>query len=137
MSPLFEQINAAAGVYYGFPATSDQIIRTQQELHLNNLPAIPEDYVEFLRHCNIVSFDGNSLYGINPNGYSGDILSENLNQHLPLSDILILGANDFDLLAYNAAQNIYQIIDKDDFKVLQTYQNLNEAGCCILKIDND
>lgn len=137
MSLLFEQIAAVDGLYYGSPATSDQIIRTQQELHLNGLPAIPEDYVKFLRHCNIVSFDGNSLYGINLQSYSGDILSENLNQNVPLPNVLILGANDFDFLAYNAAKNIYQIIDKDDFKVLQTYQNLKQAGCCILKIDDD
>lgn len=137
MTSLFKQIADTEGIYFGTPAASEQIVRTQQELHLHNLPAIPSDYIEFLHCCNIVSFDGNSLFGINPNGYSGDILSENLNLNTPLPNILILGCNDFDYLAYNAAENVYQIIDKDDFKVLQTYQTLNEAGCCILKIDYD
>lgn len=134
MNECLARINDLKNKFCGAPVSKQQIIRIQQELKLNRLPAIPEDYVEFLHHYNIVSHNSGTLWGINPNGYAGDLLSENLNLELPSADILILGCDEFDFLAYNSAKNVYQILDRDDFVVLQTYQRLDTAINYILKL---
>lgn len=135
MNEYLTKLNNLENKFCGIPVSTQQIIRTQQELKINQLPAIPEDYIELLHHYNIVSYNSGVLWGINPNGYSGDILSENLNLELPSADILLLGCDDFDFLAYNSAKNNYQILDKDDFAVLHTYQKLGTAIDYIFKLD--
>ena len=122
----------------GSAAPSLHIISMQQDLKFNNLPTMPTEFTELLHHTNTINYDGVFIFGINPNSYFLDILSENLRLELPNSEnILILGGDDFEYLAYNPKDDCYQIIDKDDMKVLETYSRLPEALSYILKIDDE
>ena len=48
--------------------------------------------------------------------------------------MIILGVNEMDYLGYNHKWQVYQIIDKDDFEVLEEYHELTAALNDILKI---
>ena len=45
------------------PATAEDIEWANNELKKSNLPSIPNDYADFLRHCNGFAFNGVELYG--------------------------------------------------------------------------
>ena len=76
------------------------------------------------------------LAGIYPeNPEFPDLLRLNLRVRHPLCrDLIILGVNEMDYLGYNHKWQVYQIIDKDDFEVLEEYHELTAALNDILKI---
>lgn len=120
------------------PASTEQIIRTQQDLKINNIAAIPQDFTELLHQINTIEHDGCYLFGINPRSYYLDIFAENEMINLPNKEnLLILGYDDFDYLIYNQTKECYQIIDKDSIEVLQTFSNLTKAIKYLFKIEDD
>lgn len=122
----------------GNSSPSLHIISMQQDLKFNNLPTMPNEFTELLHHANTINYDGAFVFGINPNSYFLDILSENLRLELSDSEnLLILGGDNFEYLAYNQKDECYQIIDKEDMEVLETYSQLSEALSYILKIDDE
>ena len=65
------------------PASTEQIIRAQQDLKINNIAAIPQDFTELLHQINTIEYDGCYLFGINPRSYYLDIFAENEMIDLP------------------------------------------------------
>ncbi len=116
--------------------TSTNIIFMQQFLKQHNYALLPDEFVEFLHYFNGISYNGSVIYGIYTNENLQDISNTNTSIIHPLhKDLVFLGHNDFDYLAYNQKHQIYQIIDKADFEVLEEYQDLSPALQHILKID--
>lgn len=122
----------------GQPAPQQYVIAAQQDLKYNNLPSIPSEFIELLHHVNSLNYDGAFIFGINPENYFLDILSENLLLQFPQKQkILVLGYNEFEYLAYQEAIQQYQIIDKDSLEVVETYPNLTMALKYFLKAENE
>ncbi len=120
------------------PASTEQIIRAQQDLKINNIAAIPQDFTELLHQINTIEYDGCYLFGINPRSYYLDIFAENEMIDLPNKEnLLILGYDEFDYLIYNHTKECYQIIDKDSIEVIQTFSNLTKAIKYLFKIEDD
>lgn len=139
MQKLVEQLNGFSEASAGRPVEAEQIIRCQKELRQNDITAIPEDYLDFLHKFNGFAWNGSFLFGIAPfKDFFLDILRENLFICHPRSDeVIILGFNEYDYLAYNASLSCYQIIDKAEFMVLNTYTGCAHAVRHILKIEDD
>lgn len=139
MQNLVKQLNGLSEANAGKPVETAQIILCQKELCQNGIAPIPQEYLEFLHHFNAFAWDGSFLFGISPfKDFFLDILRENLFTEHPQSDeIIILGFNEYDYLAYNTAISRYQIIDKSEFMVLNTYADCANAVRHILKIEND
>ncbi len=138
MKQLLKLIAALPYSLPGKPAPAEDVIAVQQDLKFNGLPALPEDFVRFLHHVNTLNYDGLFIFGINPRSYFLDILSENLRLNLPQKEnILILGYDEFEYLAYCAPHACYQIIDKDTLEVVETYADLTAAMKYLLKADDD
>lgn len=120
------------------PASTEQIIRTQQDLKINKIALIPQDFTELLHQLNTLEFDGCYLFGINPRSYHLDIFAENEMLNLPHKEnLLILGYDEFDYLAYNHIEQCYQIIDKDSLEVVQRCSDLTHAIKHLFKIEDD
>ena len=120
------------------PATAEQIIRTQQDLKINQIAMIPQAFTQLLHQINTIEFDGSYLLGINPRSYYLDIFAENEMLSLPdKENLLILGYDEFDYLAYNQPEDCYQIIDKDSFAVLQRFSDLEQAIKYLFKMEDD
>ncbi len=120
------------------PATAEQIIRTQQDLKINKMAAIPQDFAELMHHINTMEYDGSFLFGINPNSYYLDIFAENANLDLPNKEnLLILGYDEFEYMAYNQKNKCYQTIDKDSMEVLESFPSLIKAIKYLFKIEDD
>ena len=135
MIDILTQINDLEGKICASPVTAEQIIRTQQDLKLSGFPLIPDDYVKFLHHFNGVCWDDSCAYGINPETGNNDLLAANKNFFSPQEGKIILGEDDFDFLAYNPQTQTYEIIDREDFSLLQSYTKLETALCCLLKLE--
>lgn len=112
-----------------------QIINCQKQLRQNNIAPIPEAYLELLHIYNGLYLNGTWLAGIHDDRTNLDLCLLNIQAKHPLSrDIIILGCDDFDYLAFNHKWQAYQIIDKDDLEVLEEYQQLEQALNHLLKL---
>ena len=91
-----------------------------------------------MQQINTIEYDGIFIFGINPRSYYLDIFAQNDMLDLPnKSEIIILGYDEFEYLAYNEKKQLYQIIDKETLDVLQTYTNLSLAIQYLLKIEDE
>ena len=108
----------------------------QQFLKQHNYALLPPEFIEFLHHFNGISYNGSTIYGILTSQNLQDISKTNTSIIHPLhKDLVFLGHDDLDYLAYNERHQVYQIIDKADFEVLEEYKDLSSALQHILKID--
>lgn len=136
MQNFINKINQISGIVTDSSLTPAQIIRCQKQLKQNNIAPVPDEYLQLLRFSNGLRGNGSLLAGIYPeNPEFPDLLRLNLRVCHPLCrDLIILGVNEMDYLGYNHKWQVYQIIDKDDFEVLEEYHELTAALNDILKI---
>lgn len=136
MQNFINKINQIFGIITDSSLTPAQIIRCQKQLKQNNIAPVPDEYLQLLRFSNGLHGNGSLLAGIYPeNPELPDLLRLNLRVRHPLCrDLIILGVNEMDYLGYNHKWQVYQIIDKDDFEVLEEYHELTAALNDILKI---
>lgn len=136
MQNFINKINQIFGIVTDSSLTPAQIIRCQKQLKQNNIAPVPDEYLQLLRFSNGLRGNGSLLAGIYPeNPEFPDLLRLNLRVRHPLCrDLIILGINEMDYLGYNHKWQVYQIIDKDDFEVLEEYHELTAALNDILKI---
>lgn len=136
MQNFINKINQISGIVTDSSLTPAQIIRCQKQLKQNNIAPVPDEYPQLLRFSNGLRGNGSLLAGIYPeNPEFPDLLRLNLRVRHPLCrDLIILGVNEMDYLGYNHKWQVYQIIDKDDFEVLEEYHELTAALNDILKI---
>lgn len=136
MQNFINKINQISGIATDSSLIPAQIIRCQKQLKQNNIAPVPDEYLQLLRFSNGLRGNGSLLAGIYPeNPEFPDLLRLNLRVRHPLCrDLIILGANEMDYLGYNHKWQVYQIIDKDDFEVLEEYHELTAALNDILKI---
>ncbi|MBQ9271722.1 MAG: hypothetical protein IJ218_05625 [Alphaproteobacteria bacterium] len=111
----------------------EALIVAQKVLHNMKLGLIPQSYADFLKKFNGLKFDGAYLFGATIDD-DLDIIDKNEQMSKPENTIL-LGYNDFDLLCYNTITMQYQIIDRNDFSVLDTYTD-NELDYALSRIFN-
>lgn len=136
MQNFINKINQIFGIITDSSLTPAQIIRCQKQLKQNNIAPVPDEYLQLLRFSNGLRGNDSLLAGIYPeNPELPDLLRLNLRVRHPLCrDLIILGVNEMDYLGYNHKWQVYQIIDKDDFEVLEEYHELTAALNDILKI---
>lgn len=136
MQNFINKINQISGIVTDSSLTPAQIIRCQKQLKQNNIAPVPDEYLQLLRFSNGLRGNGSLLAGIYPeNPEFPDLLRLNLRVRHPLCrDLIILGVNEMNYLGYNHKWQVYQIIDKDDFEVLEEYHELTAALNDILKI---
>ncbi|MBE6448373.1 MAG: hypothetical protein E7018_03635 [Alphaproteobacteria bacterium] len=129
MQKILAKISNLSHAYKGKTLNPKELIICQKKLSQQNRPTIPSAYIEILQQFNSLHYDGRCIFGINPTANNFlDILSENQLSNIPDPHAsLILGSNDFEYLQWTPSQNSYQIIDKHDFSVLNTYLKCSDA----------
>lgn len=103
----------------GEPLEPEALIIAQKVLHNMGMDFIPQSYTDFLKHYNGIKYDGSYLFGATVDN-DLDIIDKNEQMDKPENTIL-LGYNDFDLLCYDYHLKQYKIVERDNFKVLDTY----------------
>ena len=97
------------------------------------LDFLPLSYVAFLRQYNGIKFDGSYLFGATVDD-DLDIIDKN--EELPrVGKTVWLGYNDFDLLGFDYDKQQYQIYDRDDMSVRETFSE-NEIDSALSRIFN-
>ena len=117
--------------FHGEKLEAEALIIAQKVLHNMGLGFIPQSYVDFLKVYNGIKFDGFYLFGATVDD-DLDIIDQNEKMDKPLQTIL-LGYNDFDLLCYNFILKQYQIIDRSDGQVIETFAD-NECDYALSRI---
>ncbi len=97
----------------------EALIVAQKILVNSGLDFIPSSYVSFLKHYNGIKANGAYLFGATVDDEL-DIADKN-HEMLKPEGSLLLGYNDFDLLVFNYQTHQYQIIDREDLSVLDSY----------------
>ena len=116
--------------------SNTSIINLQQQLKHQNFGLLPLEFAKLLYIYNGLSYNDGVICGIFEENNFQDISSLNKAISHPLhKDLIFLGYDSFDYLAYNQKHQIYQIIDKSDLEVLEEYSDLSNAIQHILKID--
>lgn len=112
---------------------TESLIVAQKLLVNSGLNFIPDSYIDFLKHYNGIKANGAYLFGATVDN-DLDIVDKN-EQMIKPDGSLLLGYNDFDLLVYNYQNRCYQIIDRDDLNVLDSYKE-NELDYALNQIFN-
>ena len=97
----------------------EALIVAQKVLFGMGLKGIPQSYADFLKQYNGVKANGAYLFGATVDDEL-DIIDCNEQISKP-EKTLLLGYNDFDLLVFNFITKQYQIVDREDMKVLDSY----------------
>lgn len=112
------------------PATAEDIEWANNELKKSNLPSIPNDYADFLRHCNGFAFNGVELYGTDnitdnvTNFQLIDIVSFSEQQSEFYNDQqLYFGRVDDDIFTFNPAVAKYETRDISSFEIWDQYDS--------------
>lgn len=119
---------------HGEKLETEALIVAQKLLVNSGLDFIPESYINFLKNYNGLKADGAYLFGASIDD-DLDIVDKNEQMPKPFGTLL-LGYNEFDSLVFNYQQGLYQIVDREDLKVLDSYseKELNYALDQILNI---
>lgn len=138
MQKLIDNLSRSAEAQTAKGLDAAAFIAYQKSLHANGFSAVPTGYAEFLRRFNGMIFRGAYLFGMNPLGdFFLDILKENILFRLNDPQMLFLGYNEYDMLAYHPQTQCYQIIDKEDQEVLHSYPDAAQAIKHLLKVNDD
>lgn len=120
-------------MFKGEDLDSESLIVAQKLLVNMHLDFLPHSYVNFLKHYNGIKADGAFLFGATVDD-DLDIIDKNEQLKRPKNCIL-LGYNEFDILVYNFKKRRYQIIDSEDFAIIDEY-NEDEIGYALSQIFN-
>lgn len=136
MSNLIQLIKQNTTARLGKSANLQKIILCQKELTQNGNAMLPNAFLELLHNFNAVSYDGARIFGINPESkvFMDIVLANQMSPLAGKQNMVLLGCDEFDYLAYNAQTQTYQIIDKEDLEVLEEYSEIEPAIKHILKI---
>ncbi len=118
-------------LFKGEKLDSESLIVAQKLLVNMHLDFLPHSYVEFLKKYNGLKTDGVYLFGATVDD-DLDIIDQNEQMRRPKNCIL-LGYNDFDILVFNFKKHLYQIIDREDFTVIDEYKE-SEAEYALSQI---
>ncbi len=115
------------------PVTPEDIEWTNKELEKLDLPPIPDDYANFLKHCNGFAFNGVELYGTDivtdteTDFQLIDIISFSEDKREHFNDqLLYFGRVDDDIFTFNPGTGRYETRDITSFEVWNEYNNFNE-----------
>ena len=118
-------------IFKGEDLDSESLIVAQKLLVNMSLDFLPHSYVEFLKQYNGIKADGAYLFGATVDD-DLDIIDKNEQMRRPKNCIL-LGYNEFDILVFNFKKHLYQVIDREDFTVIDEYPE-DEAGYALSQI---
>ena len=120
-------------IFKGEDLDSESLIVAQKLLVNMHLDFLPHSYVNFLKHYNGIKADGAFLFGATVDD-DLDIIDKNEQLKRPKNCIL-LGYNEFDILVYNFKKRRYQVIDSEDFTIIDEY-NEEDIGYALSQIFN-
>lgn len=136
MKNIIQKLKQIPSAILGNPVNVKKIILCQKELMQNHNAMLPEDFLEFLHNFNAAAYDGAKIFGIAPDGkiFMDIVLANQMSPLAGKQNMVLLGCDELDYLAYNTQTQTYQIIDKEDLEVLEEYSEIEPAIKHILKI---
>ncbi|MGD9638042.1 MAG: YrhA family protein [Alphaproteobacteria bacterium] len=117
------------------PADSKDLTLCQKELAEYKKPAMPKDYVDFLRIANGFAWNGIQFYSTDQvtdpdDGFTlDDIVSanEDFEERSELAEgKLLLGRSDEDLYTYDPEAKLYEVLDFTSLDQMETYSSFEE-----------
>ena len=122
------------------PADSKDLTLCQKELAEYKKPAMPQDYVDFLRIANGFAWNGVLFYSTDQvtdpeDGFTlDDIVSanEDFEERTDTDGKLLIGRSDEDLFVYNPQEKIYEVLDFTSLDQMETYDSFESLFADII-----
>lgn len=110
------------------PASEIDIEKCNKKLGKIGVPQLPSDYVEFLKNCNGMEFNGMQIFGTENNEIvhhtaQNQIYYEHFDE---IKELLFFGRIDDDLYTYNAKTQKYEARDINGFDIWDEYESFEE-----------
>jgi hypothetical protein len=130
MNDLITSILQNKDFITGYPASKNDIANRLILLQACEFAPPPLEYIQFLTEINGIHSTNARLYGCYEK--SDDLLPDFIDKNLLLDrsdkmNIIILGCNTMDYLAYNRKEKIYETRDIDTDQVTFTFVDLKDA----------
>lgn len=124
------------------PADSKDLTLCQKELAEYKMPAIPQEYVDFLRIANGFAWNGIMFYSTDQvtdpkDGFMlDDIVSANEDfEERGYEGKLLIGRSDEDLFTYDPEAKIYEILDFTSCDQMQAFKSFEELFLNVIGIE--
>ena len=107
------------------PATDEDIANCNNELRKYKLPILPKEFMDFMKICSALEFNGMSIFGT----YGCQIVEQNemfrqFYSHQRCKDqLLVFGRIDDDVYTYNATTGKYEARDINGFEIWDEYES--------------
>ena len=122
-------------------ANDEQIASISQKLLKNNIPSIPESYINFLKTSNGLSFDGIELFGtedipreekkyIFPSLFSSN---QDFSNYEFFINKLIIGITSENFIIYDSETKKYSTIDAISLHTLEEFSDIKDLLSYLLK----
>jgi hypothetical protein len=137
LDELLDYIEENCEIGFNKGTTDIQIALANVKLKQANIPTIPKDFALLLKHFNGLSNNGSIILGVNTGSpLFPDLVDLNIKIFAEEDEtsLIILGYDEIFYLIYDDEEEIYRIIDKDDFEEETSTTKLTEIIPYLLKI---
>lgn len=101
------------------PANGNEIERLSKEFYKETKLALPQEYIEFLKQCNGVEFNGCIIYG------SNNIIENQLDYDYIAEDYIIFAEYDMGWFCMEKSSGKYCELDKPSAEEMQTFDTMS------------
>jgi len=133
---IIDILNKDVGSMIPRPASDDDIDECQQDLIDLSLEPLPQGYVDFLKKCNGLAWNGIEFYSTdqiveadNPSSFRlMDLVSMNddFNELFELDDKVLLGRADEDYYTYNIVTKKYEALELETREAWEEFNTFEE-----------
>lgn len=137
MKEFIEKLKSQKNLCLGEKADVHNNIAARKYLADEGMQVFPDEFFLFVKYINGILGDGSRLYGIDPEEKNSTNDAVYQNERLNRADkdkVAVLGYNTFDYLVYDGEANEYQLRDKADDVIVNSYDNLQAAITVLLGI---
>lgn len=151
-NPIKKQIrnlrDKAIGGLFALPASDEEIAACKEELDEIGSPLLPDDYVQFLKICNGLAWNGIELHGTNrvedddSTDYSlDDIVSADMYYRELYGDLgaeyLYFGRADEEYYTFDSANSKYEARDRTGNDIMEEHESFEKFFLSIMNIKTE
>ncbi len=110
------------------PVTNGEISNCNNKLKENDIPQLPDSFIDFLRICNGMEFNGMQIFGTTNN----DIINFTMQNRLykkgdeEIDNLIFFGRIDDDLYTYNFRTKRYEARDINGLDIWDQYHTFDD-----------
>ena len=131
MTNLYDMLERSRHIRKEKPLETRLIIEFQKKLQKAGYPALPSEFLAFLKVYDGVAMTDSAVLGIAPDNQALNLFDFNVLHNVP-GNRLILGYDEFCYLTYDASENMYFLTDREVGDDLDDFEEIEAALSAII-----